>query len=113
MSGGERGGARMSTHQMAKAATTGRKVTFRWLSANQTVEGYLVGMDDYNWLITSIGRADDSQPQTLLVHKASPDLTVISAESSLDSETGRMQAAVQEIGRAFFAYCDKTFFGKQ
>jgi hypothetical protein len=98
----------MSTRQMAWAATAGRKITFTWLGPAHTLEGYLVGMDDFNWLITSIG----SEPQTVLVHKASPDLTVISAEPSLHSEPNHVQDAVYAVGRPFFTFCEENYLGK-
>lgn len=47
-----------------------------------------------------------------MVHKGSPDLIIISKESSLESEPAELQKSVDEIGRGFFAYCAKVFLGK-
>lgn len=112
---------------MAYAATTGRKITFHWLAAKRTVEGYLVGMDDFNWLTISSGAetltissgvetltiSSGAVTSTILVHKTSPDFAVISTESSLGSEPRPLQDAVEEIGRGFFTYCERTFMGKR
>ena len=94
---------------MAYAATAGRKVTFWFLASDIHLEGYLVGMDDYHWLIAA-SKGDDVE--TTLVHKSSADLVTISKESSLDSEPDTVKVAVEEIGRGFFAFCDRTYFGK-
>jgi hypothetical protein len=100
----------MSSRQIAHAATGGRRVTFLWLTAKHTIEGYIVGMDDFHWLVIPTDAFSDWQP--VMIHKASPDITVISTESSLDSEPDHVKVAVEEIGRGFFTYCDKIFLGR-
>ena len=99
----------MSSKQMAYAATSGRRVSFSFLAANHQVSGYLVGMDDYHWLVACLV---PGEVQTTLIHKSSADLVTISNESTLDSEHDYIKVAVQEIGRGFFAFCNRTYFGK-
>lgn len=106
-----RTGSSMSSRQMAYAATAGRKVTFRFLTAHHVIHGYLVGMDDYHWLVAEIP-ADVPIVVTTLIHKGSADLVNISPESTLVSEPAHLRVAVEEIGRGFFTFCNKTYFGK-
>jgi hypothetical protein len=96
----------MSSRQMARAATDGRRITLAWLDAKHEVNGYLVGMDDFHWLIL----ADDLQ--THLIHKSSPDFVIIEKSCSLTSESSLLQETVDEMGRAFFNHCNRTFLGK-
>jgi hypothetical protein len=106
-----RSGSSVSSRQMAYAAVNGLKVNLQWLSVDRSVAGYLVGMDDFHWMLVSTNSDIDSS-DVVLVHKASPDLVIIIKEPSLASEPKYLQVIVEDVGRGFFSYCDKTFFGK-
>ena len=97
----------MSTKQMARAAVEERLVTI-WFSDTRTLSGYLVGMDDYHWLIA---HEQDRRIATSLVHK-SVDHIQISPTRTLSSVSDpQNQAAIRRIGSPFFEYCRKTFLG--
>lgn len=103
----------MSAKQLAWAATRGRRISFRFLSAGYTASGYLVGMDDYHWMV-AVPRGDDNDPfvETTLVHKGSADLITIERDQILDAEPPAIRVSVEEIGRPFFSFCERTYLGK-
>jgi hypothetical protein len=111
VSTGSRSGSSMSSRQMARAATDGRRISFQWVASNGNyvapLDGYLVGMDDFHWLVLTT-----PNQQIALIHKTSPDITLIKKSCSLTSESEATQLAVEEMGRAFFNFCDRTYLGK-
>jgi len=111
MGGSQRSGSAMSTKQMAYAATAGRKITFRFLSAGVDVQGYLVGMDDYHWMVAAPNPKNEPVVETVLVHKGSADLIKIDRTSTLGAEPPAVRMAVDEIGRPFFTHCAETYSG--
>jgi hypothetical protein len=84
----------MSSKQIARAAVDRRRLRFN-LYGNIPVEGYVVGMDDYHWLISS------GEDPTMLVHKGST-MTVEFLERFLSEELESLQKRVIEIGQAFW-----------
>ena len=84
-------------------------MTFR-LPDNEGIEGYLVGSDDFHWLVAHLG--DTYLPQITLVHKGSASSITISPAPTLDDETTSYQEFVTRIGRGFWLFCDKTYLGK-
>lgn len=104
----ERQGSRMSTRQMARAATSGRLLTFRFQDS-EIVEGYLVGSDDFHWLVA---HQPDEKPRISLIHKGSTYRIDISPDPELDNENDALKAFVVRIGRGFWLFCDQTYLGK-
>lgn len=99
----------MSDRQLARAATSGRRLTFR-LPADEAVEGYLVGSDDFHWLVAFLG--DTYLPEITLIHKGSASRIDISPAPTLDDENPSYREFVTRIGRGFWLFCDKTYLGK-
>ncbi len=95
----------MSTKQMAQAAVKGRTVRVH-IPGTETLHGYLVGMDDFHWLVAEpdLDVQGKAVVATHLVHKSAPRI-MIDSTSLLSEEPDVIQAAIQEIGGSFFAYC--------
>lgn len=104
----------MSTKQMAYAAVKGRKLTVHGAGGAAPVHGYLVGMDDFHWLLAEItwpGDGGKPQVDTHLIHKSAPRIR-ISHTTSLSDEHDDVQALVNEIGRSFFAHCQEKILAR-
>jgi hypothetical protein len=106
----------MSDRQIAKAATSGKRITFRFLSSQpfHEVSGYVVGMDDYHWLIASVlpeeERAEtDEKISISMVHKSRVDLILI-GRKALQAEP--VADAITSVGQGFWDHCDRTFNGR-
>jgi hypothetical protein len=103
-------GSAMSDKQVARAAVNGQMIVFRTglfvpVEGYIIVEGYVVGMDDYHWLVAT--PSDDRLPvQTVLVHKTCPLVTFI--DQHLADETEDDRKKIQTIGNAFWDYCVTT-----
>lgn len=93
----------MSTKQMAYAARDGKRLTLN--TSVGSVTGYLVGMDDYHWLIAEV--TETSEVCVSLVHKGLTPHARISRMPLLSDETPAIQAAVREAGGAFFSWCER------
>lgn len=92
----------MSAKQMIQAALVGRKLQFA-VSTGTTRSGYLVGMDDYHWLVASPS-AETSSVNLYLLHKGSvPE--VLFTTALLDSEPSTVGDAVRQVGDPFFSWC--------
>lgn len=115
MTGQRRSGSSMSDRQIAYAAVAGRKVAFTPLTGD-SVEGYVCGADDYHWLVVTVKRYEDLPEgefsiTNTLVHKSAPTVS-ISPVSTLADEPPVIRAAVEGVGRGFWLFCNKTYFGK-
>lgn len=108
MAGAPRVGSKMSDRQMAYAATHGRKVTCTPL-IGEAVTGYLVGSDDFHWLVAVPSHQDTVS--TVLVHKSAP-LVRLSHEATLSDEPENVRTTIEQQGTPFWEYCHKTYFGK-
>lgn len=93
-------GSEMSRKQLGRAAADGKLITFH-RSEYGPVTGYLVGMDDFHWLVVS------TQQEQLLVHKGLTPSLLIHPESTLQGST--IESLVNEIGSAFRSYCMREF----
>lgn len=102
----------MSDRQIAYAATSGRKVTFTVVHQEQPIVGYVVGSDDYHWLVADPSGEGDVVT-TSLVHKGLAPVATISPVSTLENEPPAVRAAVEGIGRGFWLFCDREYFGKK
>lgn len=115
-----RTGSSMSNRQMAYAATRGRKATFQWLRLTtedrpHRISGYVVGADDFHWLIAE-PQLDHDGPEdhrvvTHLIAKGRCEIVTLSPEPTLEDEPPAIKVAVEELGRGFRSFCEKTYFG--
>lgn len=94
-------GSAMSDKQIARAAVEGRKIVF-YSGVLMPVEGYVVGMDDYHWLIATPSERDLGV-QTALVHKTCP-LVSFTGEF-LAGEIDEDREKIRSIGRTFWDFC--------
>jgi hypothetical protein len=94
-------GSSMSDKQMARAAVEGRKIIF-CTGVLTPMEGYVVGMDDYHWLIAAPSEGERGV-QTTLVHKSCPLVTFTA--DLLSGEIDEDREKIQSIGHSFWRYC--------
>lgn len=86
---------------MARAAVDGRMLVFR-TGVLMPMDGYVVGMDDFHWLIAT--PADSHEPvQTTLIHKTCPLVTF--TDHYLADEDDEDRRKIQQIGGAFWEFC--------
>lgn len=111
-------GSQLTDKQIGKAAAYGRKITCRFFAQTaHEVTGYVVGMDDYHWMIATVipesTRTDKDEPISLmLVHKSRVDVTVLHTESTLDNEDSEAQVAITQVGQKFWTYCENHYNGR-
>lgn len=109
-------GSGMSDRQMARAAVDGRLITFiqqlrmDWDEPNAALSGFLVGMDDYHWMIVpdSVNKSEDLP--VILVHKSCP-FVMISRDVFLGDQPEPFRAAVRKIGSGFWSHCRQEHLG--
>lgn len=94
-------GSAMSDKQIATAAVTGRKLTFR-TGVLVPIEGYVVGMDDYHWLVAEPSY-EDRGVQTTLIHKSCPLVTF--TDEFLAGEIDEDRQIIRDIGGSFWTFC--------
>ncbi len=102
----------MSTKQMAQAAVKGRTVRVH-IPGIPVLHGYLVGMDDFHWLIAEAEIVDNGEVvvSTHLIHKTAPRI-MIDHTAPLSEESDAIQAAIQEIGGSFFDHCAQKILSR-
>ena len=113
-----RTGSSMSAKQIAYAATRGRQVILKFLrgeKSSKSIKGYVVGADDYHWLVAEpvldYSGGDDHTLVTHLVAKGRVDIVTLSPDATLEDEPTVIRLAVEELGRGFRSYCARTYFG--
>lgn len=99
----------MSDRQLARAATSGRSLTISFHTGDP-LYGYLVGSDDFHWLVAHID--DHRDHQVTLVHKGSAPRIAISPLPTLDDEDVTFRSFVSQIGQGFWNFCNSTYLGK-
>lgn len=105
-----RAGSIMSSKQMARAAVNGNRITVLFLSSDTSVSGYVVGMDDFHWMLAV---PQQNEVETVLIHKGGPDLVRIDRVHLLSHESHWVADEVHRIGGPFFDFCERAFLGKQ
>lgn len=100
-----RQGAAMSAKQIGRAAHAGIKIAFH--TGVYDISGYVVGSDDFHWLVTSVHR--QYGVYTALVHKSCP--VVVFTADLLENETEDDRVAIEAIGAGFWEWCGKTYLG--
>lgn len=101
-----RSGSFMSDRQIGRAAAEGRRLTFRTVTG--TIRGYVVGADDFSWLVAVILLDGSVRPN--LVHKACP--LVEFEDVFLTTETEDDQKTIRDLGTAFWNHCNTKYLGK-
>jgi len=97
-------GSHMSDKQMARAAVEGQRLVFR-TGVEMPIEGYVVGMDDFHWLIAT--PSDTREPvMTTLVHKSCP--LVQFTPLYLRDEDEEDRRLIQDIGVPFWRFCQSS-----
>lgn len=107
---GVRRGAHMSTKVLARAAVDGRCLSLMipgLPGTPGTIDGYLVGMDDFHLQIAEVSASDVNVG---LVHKSVP--LIILTNAFLSDEHEDAQNTVKKIGGAFWKYCAETHLGQ-
>lgn len=105
----DRTGSSMSNKQVAYAATTGHKITFVLAHGLGSREGYVVGMDDYHWLVA---QPENDTIRKSIISKGNTVALDLSPAPTLVDEPPAVRVAITEVGRGFWLFCDKTYFGK-
>lgn len=106
----------MSDRQMARAAVDGRLIIFvqelssRLNETDRSMAGYLVGMDDYHWMIVSESHLMDEEPPVILVHKSCP-FVMISSSTRLSDRPKSFRTKVGKIGERFWEHCKQAHLG--
>lgn len=86
----------MSAKQISRAAIDQRKLAFNLVAQPARVTGYVVGMDDYHWLVST------GSDGLSLVHKGSA-VTVEFLPAFLADEDQPYQTYTKQIGEPFWA----------
>lgn len=113
----------MSDRQMARAAVDGRLITFiqeldRYEESGRSISGFLVGADDYHWMIVpevSIANIpspeqEDWDADVILVHKSCA-FVMISSSIRLSDRHSRIQERVSRVGQRFWDHCKQVHLG--
>jgi hypothetical protein len=98
-----RQGASVSTKQLTFAAADGRRLTFDTLG----LSGYLVGLDDYHYLVAVLDGTGQNISDVALIHKSTP-LVRISLTAMLADEGDLVQDAVNNLGGKYIEHCRST-----
>lgn len=97
----KKAGSAMSDKQIARAAVEGQRLIFRTV-AFTPMDGYVVGMDDFHWLIASPGELGEPVATTL-IHKTCPLVSFTDTYLADEPEEDRQE--IQKIGRSFWESC--------
>lgn len=100
----------MSSKQIAYCAVHGRPVIFRFIGRDLDITGYIVGMDDFHFLV-AIPQEDDSI-SVQLIHKAAADVIELTNRPTLQDESPAIRVGVENVGRGFWSYCDRVYLGR-
>jgi hypothetical protein len=99
-------GSSVSTKMLARAAVEGRRLHFR-LTPSWLITGYLVGMDDFHWIIVGMG---EDLLRLQIIHKSVPAVEI--SDARLNTEPEEVVKKVTEIGQSFWSYCEKSYLGR-
>jgi hypothetical protein len=89
----------MSTKQVGRAAVDTRKLRFVMNVNIDPIVGYVVGMDDYHWLVAH--QPSSPPPSIALVHKGSTSY-VDFTNTFLESEDDAFQSFARKVGESFW-----------
>jgi len=97
-------GSYVSEKQMARAAIEGQLIKFKFTSGS-AFEGYLSGMDAYNWLVVN------KSGTTHIVHKTNVELLEITNQFLFQEDRETLEN-VTLVAETFWKFCEKEFFGR-
>jgi hypothetical protein len=112
-----RRGSMVSDKQIAQAALRGRQVTFKFLRTQPAHEigGYVVGMDDYHWLVAIVIpealREGDQSVSLSLVHKTA-DVINLASVATREHEDREARTALASLGQDFWDFCERNYGGR-
>lgn len=98
----------MSDRQLGRAAVEHRRLIFH-PADHESIPGYLVGMDDFHWLVATPASDVDKHHLTVLIHKSCP--LVAFSHVFLDEESEDVQLWVKQVGKGFWEHCKTTYLG--
>jgi hypothetical protein len=94
----------MSTSQIERAAAEYREVWFVMPSLpDGLIKGYVVGQDDYYWLVLSTSAPEISIDTPILLHKGS----VVAAILTKNAASQQHRPAIDKIGGSYLALLGK------
>ncbi len=102
-----RQGSSMSDKQIGRAAYDRRKMSFQ--TTVETVRGYVVGADDFHWLVAVPQIGNGRESHLTLVHKTCPLVDFM--EVFLEMETEESRTFIQKVGTPFWEYCGRAYRG--
>jgi hypothetical protein len=97
----------MSDKQVGLAAYNRRRLAFQ--TTVDTVRGYVVGMDDFHWLVAVPQIGNGREAHLVLVHKTCP--LVDFSEVFLEMETEDNKTFIRRVGMPFWEWCGRTYRG--
>lgn len=102
MRNGATTGSEMSSKQLAWTVVDGRLLTFHLLNGD-SINGYLCGMDDFHWMIVTVGGKKH------LIHKAAAALIDIASEPTYGEHRS---SALEEVISPFRQVVERGVFGR-
>lgn len=100
-------GSSVSDKQIARAASEGTQTVMFLGNAGGEITGYVVGMDDYHWLLASVS---EGLQIVHLVHKTCPLVSFLPL--GLDQEDEEDRLWVTSVGKSFWDFCRRTYLGE-
>jgi len=97
----------MSDKQVGRAAYERRKMAFQ--TVVETIRGYVVGVDDFHWLVAVPQIGNGREAHLVLVHKTCP--VVDFTEVFLEMEPVDSKTFIQKVGTAFWDLCGRAYLG--
>lgn len=97
----------MSDKQIGRSAYERRKLAFQ--TSVETIRGYVVGADDFHWLVAVPQIGNGREAHLVLVHKTCPVVDFL--EIFLEMETKESKTFIRGVGMAFWENCGKTYRG--
>lgn len=95
-----------SSKHVAWAAVNRRLVRFSTTVGEQT--GYVIGQDDFHWVIATIPPTGNSFA-TALVHKGQTAIVTITDQVLEEFESDQIASAITMAGSPFWAHCRKVY----
>ena len=100
-----RRGSDSSDRQIFFAVKKESQVTFRVFPNSPPVSGFVMGIDDYHWVVYS-----PSTERVVLVHKSCPQVEI--SREGIEALPQQQVAAVREHTAAFRSYVLRTHFAE-
>lgn len=105
-------GSSVSDKQLGRAAAEGRALSFHGHQGAIVRNAYLIGMDDYHWVVARMTDLVGNEQSVMLIHKSCPMVVIESPAASIDTQHENQQTWYAEVGGAFRSFCRRTYLGK-